>query len=118
LASVDSLLFSKTPTAMHNRFSLPAIVFFASNVFMLKSMASPFFLKTPTFLAIIVSNDFSARITTRVDQHRRRRLHHAVHHHHHVMLIRILGEAAGGKVASSDVVALIGFAALNYCPSC
>jgi lipopolysaccharide export system permease protein len=33
-----------------------------------------------------------------------------------VMLIRILGQAAGGKVASADVVALIGFAALNYLP--
>lgn len=32
------------------------------------------------------------------------------------MLIRILGQAAGGKVASADVVALIGFAALNYLP--
>lgn len=31
-------------------------------------------------------------------------------------LIRILGQAAGGKVASADVVALIGFAALNYLP--
>lgn len=33
-----------------------------------------------------------------------------------VMLIRILGQAAGGQVASQDVVALIGFAALNYLP--
>jgi len=33
-----------------------------------------------------------------------------------IMLIRILGQAAGGKVASSDVVALIGFSALNYLP--
>ncbi|KIF82348.1 LPS export ABC transporter permease LptF [Noviherbaspirillum autotrophicum] len=33
-----------------------------------------------------------------------------------VMLIKILGQAAGGKVASSDVIALIGFAALNYLP--
>lgn len=33
-----------------------------------------------------------------------------------VMLIRILGQAAGGRVASGDVVALIGFAALNYLP--
>ena len=33
-----------------------------------------------------------------------------------VMLIRILGQAAGGKVAAEDVVALIGFAALNYMP--
>jgi len=33
-----------------------------------------------------------------------------------VMLIRILGQAAGGKIASGDVVALIGFAALNYLP--
>jgi lipopolysaccharide export system permease protein len=33
-----------------------------------------------------------------------------------VMLIRILGQAAGGRVASEDVVALIGFAALNYLP--
>lgn len=33
-----------------------------------------------------------------------------------VMLIRILGQAAGGKVASSDVVALLGFSALNYLP--
>jgi lipopolysaccharide export system permease protein len=32
------------------------------------------------------------------------------------MLIRILGQAAGGKVASADVVALIGFASLNYLP--
>ena len=33
-----------------------------------------------------------------------------------VMLIRILGQAAGGKVASADVVQLIGFSALNYLP--
>lgn len=33
-----------------------------------------------------------------------------------VMLIRILGQAAGGQVASRDVVALIGFSALNYLP--
>jgi lipopolysaccharide export system permease protein len=32
-------------------------------------------------------------------------------------LIKILGEAAGGKVASGDVVALIAFAALNYLPT-
>ncbi len=31
-----------------------------------------------------------------------------------VMLIKILGQAAGGKVSSQDVVALIGFAALKY----
>jgi lipopolysaccharide export system permease protein len=31
-------------------------------------------------------------------------------------LITILGKAAGGKVASSDVLALIGFAVLNYLP--
>uniref|UniRef100_UPI0025FCA63D LPS export ABC transporter permease LptF n=1 Tax=uncultured Oxalicibacterium sp. TaxID=1168540 RepID=UPI0025FCA63D len=30
--------------------------------------------------------------------------------------IRILGQAAGGKVASSDVVALLSFSALNYLP--
>lgn len=33
-----------------------------------------------------------------------------------VMLIRILGQAAKGRVASADVVALIGFSALNYLP--
>lgn len=33
-----------------------------------------------------------------------------------VMLIRILGQAAGGRVASTDVVQLIGFSALNYLP--
>ena len=32
-------------------------------------------------------------------------------------LITVLGKAAGGKVASSDVVALIAFAALNYLPT-
>jgi lipopolysaccharide export system permease protein len=32
-------------------------------------------------------------------------------------LISILGKAAGGKVASADVVLLIGFAALNYLPT-
>ena len=32
-------------------------------------------------------------------------------------LISILGKAAGGRVASSDVVALIAFAALNYLPT-
>src|SRR5206468_6224351 len=32
-------------------------------------------------------------------------------------LIPILGKAAGGKVASSDVLALIGFAVLNYLPT-
>jgi lipopolysaccharide export system permease protein len=33
-----------------------------------------------------------------------------------VMLIRILGLAAGGKIASEDVIVFIGFAALNYLP--
>lgn len=33
-----------------------------------------------------------------------------------VMLIKILGQAAGGKIASRDVVALIGFQALNLLP--
>ncbi len=33
-----------------------------------------------------------------------------------VMLIKILGQAAGGRVASADVIALIGFAALRYMP--
>ncbi|MDB5774910.1 MAG: permease [Herbaspirillum sp.] len=33
-----------------------------------------------------------------------------------VMLIKILGQAAGGKVSSQDVLALIGFQALNYMP--
>lgn len=33
-----------------------------------------------------------------------------------VMLIKILGQAAGGKVASADVIALLGFAALTYLP--
>ena len=33
-----------------------------------------------------------------------------------IMLIRILGQAAGGKVASQDVLALIGFAALTVLP--
>ncbi len=33
-----------------------------------------------------------------------------------VMLIKVLGQAAGGKVASQDVIALIGFAALRYLP--
>lgn len=33
-----------------------------------------------------------------------------------VMLIKILGQAAGGMVASQDVLALIGFQALNYLP--
>ncbi|MGB7481083.1 MAG: LPS export ABC transporter permease LptF [Burkholderiaceae bacterium] len=33
-----------------------------------------------------------------------------------VMLIKILGQAAGGLVASQDVLALIGFQALNYMP--
>lgn len=33
-----------------------------------------------------------------------------------VMLIRILGQAAKGRVASADVIALIGFSALNYLP--
>ncbi|MFA9216275.1 MAG: LPS export ABC transporter permease LptF [Sphingomonadaceae bacterium] len=32
-------------------------------------------------------------------------------------LITVLGKAAGGKVASSDVIALIVFAALNYLPT-
>jgi len=32
-------------------------------------------------------------------------------------LIKILGSAAGGKVASSDVLALIGFQVLNYLPT-
>lgn len=33
-----------------------------------------------------------------------------------VMLIRILGQAAGGRVASQDVIALIGFTSLGYLP--
>ena len=33
-----------------------------------------------------------------------------------MMLIRILGQAARGRVASEDVIALIGFTALNYMP--
>jgi lipopolysaccharide export system permease protein len=33
-----------------------------------------------------------------------------------LMLIKILGRAAGGKVASQDVIALMGFAALKYLP--
>lgn len=33
-----------------------------------------------------------------------------------VLLIRILGDAAAGKVASADVAALIGFASLGYLP--
>lgn len=33
-----------------------------------------------------------------------------------VMLIKILGQAAGGRVASQDVIALLGFAALTYSP--
>lgn len=33
-----------------------------------------------------------------------------------VMLIQILGQAAGGKVASQDVIALLGFAAFTYLP--
>lgn len=33
-----------------------------------------------------------------------------------VMLIKILGQAAGGMVASQDVLALIGFQTLNYLP--
>ncbi len=32
-------------------------------------------------------------------------------------LIRILGNAAGGKIASGDIMALIAFAALNYLPT-
>ncbi len=32
------------------------------------------------------------------------------------MLIKILGQAAGGKVASADVIALIGFTSLGYLP--
>ncbi len=32
------------------------------------------------------------------------------------MLIKILGQAAGGKVASADVIQLIGFASLTYLP--
>jgi lipopolysaccharide export system permease protein len=33
-----------------------------------------------------------------------------------LVLIKMLGEAAGGRVATNDVVALIGFKALNYLP--
>ena len=33
-----------------------------------------------------------------------------------VMLIKILGQAAGGQIASQDVIALIGFQSLNYLP--
>ncbi|MQR01576.1 LPS export ABC transporter permease LptF [Glaciimonas soli] len=34
-----------------------------------------------------------------------------------VMLIKILGQAAGGQIASGDVLALISFQALNYLPT-
>ncbi len=34
-----------------------------------------------------------------------------------VMLIRILGQAAGGKIASQDVIAMIGFTSLGYLPT-
>ncbi len=34
-----------------------------------------------------------------------------------VMLVKILGRAAGGRVASADVLALIGFSALNIMPT-
>ena len=33
-----------------------------------------------------------------------------------VMLIRILGQAAGGEIASEDIVALIGFTLIHYLP--
>jgi lipopolysaccharide export system permease protein len=33
-----------------------------------------------------------------------------------VMMIKILGQAAGGKIASADVVEMIGFAVLGYMP--
>jgi lipopolysaccharide export system permease protein len=33
-----------------------------------------------------------------------------------IMLIKILGQAAGGKIASQDVVAMLGFASLSYSP--
>jgi lipopolysaccharide export system permease protein len=33
-----------------------------------------------------------------------------------VMLIRILGDAASGKIAPKDVAAMLGFAALGYLP--
>ncbi len=33
-----------------------------------------------------------------------------------IMLIKILGQAAGGRIASQDVVAMLGFAALGYSP--
>lgn len=33
-----------------------------------------------------------------------------------VMLIKILGQAAGGRIASQDVIALLGFQSLNYLP--
>lgn len=33
-----------------------------------------------------------------------------------ILLIKILGQAAGGKIASADVVAMLGFAALSYSP--
>ncbi|MBS0308030.1 MAG: LPS export ABC transporter permease LptF [Proteobacteria bacterium] len=33
-----------------------------------------------------------------------------------VMLIKILGQAAGGRIDSRDVTAMLGFAALNYMP--
>lgn len=33
-----------------------------------------------------------------------------------ILLIKILGQAAGGKIASADVIAMLGFAALSYSP--
>lgn len=33
-----------------------------------------------------------------------------------ILLIKILGQAAGGRIASADVVAMLGFAALSYSP--
>ena len=32
-------------------------------------------------------------------------------------LIRLLGQAAGGKIASEGVIALLGFGAINYLPT-
>ena len=32
-------------------------------------------------------------------------------------LIRLLGQAAGGKITSEDVLALLGFGAINYLPT-
>jgi lipopolysaccharide export system permease protein len=87
-------------------------VFFASIVFMLKSMITPFVTAIIEPISMIFQRALRRELISTAGAVFTTLFTITIT----VMLIRILGQAAGGKVASQDVIALIGFAALNYLP--